>query len=513
MDSQLHGLIGAVLFAALAVFILWKSRFGKRNPYPLPPGPPRRLLIGNLGQVSADHPESDYIRWGTEYGSDIIYVNMLGQHMVVLNSAVAATELLDQRGANYCDRPDFTLFEIMGWGRTLTFLKWGDKFKLHRKMFQTTFSRSNVGIFRPMQLQESRKAVRALIKGPDSWSDSTLLMTTSIIFRIAFGQEVPSKSSQYCEMTEAASQATTAGGIAGTSLVDIFPPIRLVPDWLNPSSALRHARKSRKAIQAIHDLPWNANMRAIEAGIAPSSFMKIHWDRFVENSKAGRPQEASLADIKGATGAAVIAGGNTTWATILSCMLFLTRHREVQRKIQARLDMILCSGGQARLPEFDDRSELKCLDDFIMETMRCLPLNPLNIPHKSLRDDVYRGMFIPAGTMVLTNTTAMAMDAGTYKNPLIFDPSRYDRGEPYPLGNFGFGRRKCPGNWLALASVYMFLATLLAAFELEQVLDDEGKPIIPEPGVSVGLGGHPLPFECALKVRSSEIASLLMEET
>ncbi|KAK8024041.1 hypothetical protein PG993_012107 [Apiospora rasikravindrae] len=437
---------------------------------------------------------------------------MLGQHIVVLNSAVAATELLDQRGANYCDRPDFTLFEIMGWGRTLTFLKWGEQFKLHRKMFQSTFSRSNVGIFRPMQLQESRKAVRSLIKGAGSWRESTLLMTTSIIFRIAFGQDVPNESSPYCEMAKAASQATAAGGIAGTSLVDIFPPVRFVPGWINPSAALRHARVSRKAIQAVHDQPWDANMRAIEAGTASSSFMKIHWDRFVESAKAGRRPEANLEDIKGATGAAIIAGGNTTWATILSCMLFLTRHPEIQRAIQARLDMLLYPEGQARLPEFGDHCELKCLDDFIMETMRCLPLNPLNIPHKSLRDDVYRGMFIPAGTMVLTNTTAMATDAGTYKNPSVFDPSRYERGEPYPLGNFGFGRRKCPGNWLALASVYMFLATFLAAFELEQALDDEGKPKIPEPGVSVGLGGHPLPFECVLKVRSQEMARLLMED-
>ncbi len=32
--------------------------------------------------------------------------------MVCLNSMQAATDLLDKRGSNYCDRPRFALFEV-----------------------------------------------------------------------------------------------------------------------------------------------------------------------------------------------------------------------------------------------------------------------------------------------------------------------------------------------------------------------------------------------------------------
>ena len=42
----------------------------------------------------------------------MIYVRSLRQPIVVLNSAKAARDLLDARGANYCDRPRFTLFEV-----------------------------------------------------------------------------------------------------------------------------------------------------------------------------------------------------------------------------------------------------------------------------------------------------------------------------------------------------------------------------------------------------------------
>jgi len=44
--------------------------------------------------------------------SDILYFNVLGRPIIVLNSVEAAHELLDKRGANYADRPRFVLFEV-----------------------------------------------------------------------------------------------------------------------------------------------------------------------------------------------------------------------------------------------------------------------------------------------------------------------------------------------------------------------------------------------------------------
>jgi cytochrome P450 len=395
----------------------------------------------------------------------------------------------------------------MGWGLTLTFLRWGPQFKLHRKLFQNTFTQSNVKTFRPIQEHECRKAVRSLIRDPEDWKDVTLLLTTSIIFRIAFGQEITDKNSPYCAMSKAANDATTNGGIAGATLVDIFPPARFLPGWLNFSAPLKHARESRPAIQTIHSKPWEANMKDIEAGTAAPSFMQSNWEKYKEAERSGKSQELTVADIKGATGAVFIAGGNSTWGTILANMLFLTKYPEIQKQVQAEIDALVGADGEPRMPTFEDREQLKCLDNFMMETMRCLPLNPLVIPHKSLKDDVYEGMFIPAGTTVFANTTAMTTNPETYQDPQKFDPERYNRGEPYPSGNFGFGRRKCPGNWLALASVYMFLATFLATsfffFFFFFFLETWANSLSYR---------HPAPFECKLKVRSPKMAKLLMQD-
>lgn len=46
-------------------------------------------------------------------GSDIIYLNILGRPVVILNSVQAANDLMDKRGLNYADRPRFVLFEMV----------------------------------------------------------------------------------------------------------------------------------------------------------------------------------------------------------------------------------------------------------------------------------------------------------------------------------------------------------------------------------------------------------------
>lgn len=377
----------------------------------------------------------------------------------------------------------------MGWGLTLTFLQWGPQFKLHRRLFQTTFSQTAVKAFRPIQLAEARKCVRSLVASPSDWKDLTLLLTTSVIFRIAFGQAVSTTASPYCALSAAANEATSNGGIAGSSLVDVFPPARWLPGWMVPSPSLRHARRSRPAIRAIREVPWQANLRDIERGVASPSFMKTHLERHRADAAdaGGRRSDMTEADVKGATSAVFIAGGNSTWSTVQSVLLLLTKYPALQRRVREEIDGVVV--GEGRLPDFEDRARLPYLEKFVNEVQRVLPMNPLNIPHMSIEDDVYRGMFIPRGSVVFSNTTAMNNDAATYARPEAFDPDRYDRGEPYPVGNFGFGRRKCPGNFLAMATVYIFLATLLATFELEKALGPDGEEIEPEIGGSFGLGG------------------------
>ena len=43
---------------------------------------------------------------------DVVYLNALGRHMIMLGSHKAAHELLDKRSANYSDRPQSVMAKM-----------------------------------------------------------------------------------------------------------------------------------------------------------------------------------------------------------------------------------------------------------------------------------------------------------------------------------------------------------------------------------------------------------------
>ncbi|KAL5334706.1 cytochrome P450 [Aspergillus crustosus] len=111
----------------------------------------------------------------------------------------------------------------------------------------------------------------------------------------------------------------------------------------------------------------------------------------------------------------------------------------------------------------------------------------------------------------------MSRDERHYSSPEEFNPERYipkaegGKGEPLPEGPFGFGRRVCPGQYLALAGVYIAVATLLATVEMKCPVDEKGREIQPTVTFSTGLSGVPDSFRCVMTPRSEWAGELLQQ--
>ncbi|KAK7457634.1 cytochrome P450 1A2 [Colletotrichum acutatum] len=490
-------------------------KLGTHQYLPLPPGPPGEPILGHLRIIPTDNPEHAYAAWSKEYRSDVLSFNVLGQPIIVLNSVRAAVDLLDKRGANYGDRPRFVLFEEMGWRKTLTFMRWGPEFRMHRRILQRSFSKTSVQVYHELQEREALILVKGILSNPESWETSLRRFATAIVMKIGFGVNVESDTDPYIQMAADASYALGHGGAPAGTLVDYFPFVRYLPDWLVRDRSLRFARTWSWAIRQIHDAPYAA-VAAKRTQDREHSLVKTLLEQRAEQMESGIVPELSIDDIKGAAGAVYAAGQDTTWSTLVVFVLNMVLHPEVQEKAQRMLDEVV--GGE-RMPSFEDRPKLPYIDYIVQETLRWCPVSPIGVPHRSLEDDVYDGMFIPKGSFVYANARAMTHDERTYADPEVFDPERYvpvergGRGEPFSVGQFGFGRRVCIGKHLAEASVWIVIASMLATVKIERARGPRGEEIIPRVELTNGLTSHPKRFPCRIIPRIARSAEMVISAT
>jgi len=99
---------------------------------------------------------------------DLIQLTVLGQPTIIINSPQLATEILSKKSAIYSSRPHLTMAcDLVGWKDILVLLKYTDKFKACRRMFQSVIgTRASVDKFRDSLEEESALMLRRLLDEP-----------------------------------------------------------------------------------------------------------------------------------------------------------------------------------------------------------------------------------------------------------------------------------------------------------------------------------------------------------
>jgi len=186
--------------------------------------------------------------------------------------------------------------------------------------------------------------------------------------------------------------------------------------------------------------------------------------------------------------------------------------RKSRKKAQAELDAVV---GRGRLPDFNDYDSLPFINALVKETLRWQPVLPVGVPHYSTKDDEYEGYFFPKGTLIIGNAWSILHDPEMYPEPEEFRPDRFLKdGKPNPdvkdpQAAFGYGRRICPGQYIATRSLWAIVCSVLSVFDIAPPLDGSGKSIQLQPNMADGLISYPLPFECIIKPRSDAAAALV----
>lgn len=89
--------------------------------------------------------------------------------------------------------------------------------------------------------------------------------------------------------------------------------------------------------------------------------------------------------------------------------------------------------------------------------------------------------------LALIYTRAILHNEKSYPDPLTFNPERFlKNGQIDPdvqdpaVACFGFGRRICPGRWMAYESAWIAIASTLATLTIAKAKQPDGTPITPK---------------------------------
>ncbi|KAJ7751121.1 cytochrome P450, partial [Mycena metata] len=301
---------------------------------------------------------------------------------------------------------------------------------------------------------------------PDEFSTHIRRMSGELIINIAYGIDVLSGDDPYIALAEAGAQAGSDATIPGKFLVDSFAILKHVPDWFPSASFKRQAKEWRKTAHAAPNVPFAESKRLIELGVAPQSFTGACLQDLNENG----PTYYDEYTIKGAAGTAYLAGSDTMVSALCSFILVMLANLAAQQRAQLEIDLVT-SGGM-RLTDFDDKEALPYTSAIVEEVFRWQPVAPIGVPHFLGVEDEYRGYRLPANSIVVGNIWAMLHNEimDLYPEPYAFNPERFlldGKPNPHvrdPQATFGFGRRVCPGRYVAASSVFISVASILATF-------------------------------------------------
>ncbi|KIJ70462.1 hypothetical protein HYDPIDRAFT_79110 [Hydnomerulius pinastri MD-312] len=480
----------------------------KKNPAPFPPGPKGLPLVGNIADMPSVKPWLTFADWGKKYG-DISHAEVLGQHIVVLNSVKTAMDLLDKKSSSYSDRPVLPMGgELVGWKNTLVLLPYGDRFREYRKNFARVIgSRAAMDSYHPIEEIETHRFLQRILAKPAELQGHVRHAAGAIILRISHGYEVKENQDPFIDLADKAVEQFSASTATGAFMIDVMPALKHVPEWFPGAGFKLKAKEWHATLEEMVAKPYQYVKDQIAAGTAPESF--------VSNLLEGRTLSAEEDHVVKWSAASLYSGGaDTTVSAIYSLFLALTLFPEAQKKAQAEIDAVI---GSDRLPTFADRESLPYVEALAKEVLRWNVVVPLAVPHRVTEDDVHEGYYIPKGTLIMPNIWFMLHDPRTYANPMEFNPERFlarEGKEPETDPRticFGFGRRICPGLHLADASVWISVAMSLAAFDISKIVEN-GVEITPEVDPSSGTISHPKPFKCSIKPRSAKALELIQQD-
>ncbi|KAK9076644.1 hypothetical protein SSX86_004978 [Deinandra increscens subsp. villosa] len=169
--------------------------------------------------------------------------------------------------------------------------------------------------------------------------------------------------------------------------------------------------------------------------------------------------------------ALILAGQGTTAAAIMWCVKFLDENKQVQKKLREEQLSILGNKPIGDSLCLEDLNKMSYGLKVVKETLRMSNVI-LWFPRVALDDCKIQDVEIKKGWHVDVDAAHIHYDPEVYKDPLMFNPSRFDEAQkPYSYIPFGSGQRTCLGVNMANMLILVFLHRLTTGYKW--IVDDQ----------------------------------------
>ncbi|CAN1169638.1 Desmethyl-deoxy-podophyllotoxin synthase [Linum perenne] len=428
---------------------------------PLPPGPWKLPIIGNLHQLMGTNRllHRRLADLAGRYGP-LMHLKLGETSNVIVSSPELAKEFMKTHDLNFATRPYLPSADVVFYNaRDIAFGAYGEYWRQMRR----------VKMLRPVREEEIGEMVNSIFciyVQTVNLSQTLISLGYAIISRAAFGYRM--KKLEEEALLPVLTKIVVV--IGGSTVGDFFPSNRLLRIVTGTERQLKRLHREVDIIleKIIDEHIEKRRARSKKDDDDEDEDLVDVLLSFTEKRDLGFP--FTKVEIKAVILDIFLAGSDTSSTLVEWVMSELMKNPLVMQKAQKEVRKV----DESRL------DELHYLQLIIKETFRLHPIAPLFLPRECRETVVVNGYLIPEKTRVTINAWAIGRDPRHWTNPDEFIPERFVdssldyKGHDFQFLPFGSGRRVCPGIQFGIAVVELLLANLLYHFDWK--LPGEMKP-------------------------------------
>ncbi|KAM9977734.1 hypothetical protein ACTFIR_011606 [Dictyostelium discoideum] len=190
----------------------------------------------------------------------------------------------------------------------------------------------------------------------------------------------------------------------------------------------------------------------------------------------------------------MIAGSDTNSLFTIHLIIALTNRENIQNKVFNEILSFDILNENNKIT-FSNKSKTPYYNSVLKEVERRYTVSPLSQPHRTNKDIILNGYFIPSGSQIIQNVYSCHLNDKDWENPFQFNPDRFLNNNNQlekKLITFGIGPRNCLGFQFALMSIWIVNLILFKSikFSSNKLIEEE----IREGGTTLS----PFPFKINL---------------